>query len=156
VSAPEAPDPRPRDAMAESVAALMRDLGARAAGLWRVVGDRLEQVAFVAGPGLPAEVARAFAEATRSVALDREGLGIVRAATGGGPAVSRADALPADSGSGLWLRAFGASRSVAVPVRDRLGDVVAVVSVALPDGPPDDQDVAALLRDAASSWGPIA
>ncbi len=139
----------------DRVAAVLRDLGARAAGVWRVVGDRLEQLAFVAGPGLPAEVARAFAEATRTVPLDREGLGIVRAATAGVPAVSRAADLPDDSGSGLWLRAFGASRSVAVPVCDGRGVVVAVLSVALPDGPPDDQDVADRLRNAAASWGPI-
>src|SRR4051812_21966330 len=91
---------------------------ARAAGWWRVAGDRLEQVAFSADADMPGEVARGFAGATRSVPMDRGDLGIVRAAATGEPAVSRVDDLPADSGSGLWLRRFGATRSVAVPVRD--------------------------------------
>jgi hypothetical protein len=127
---------------ADRVEALLHALGARAAGLWRVAGDGLEQVAFIAGPGLPAEVARAFAEATRSVPLDQAGLAIVQAATRRVPVISRADELPADSGSGQWLRAFGAARSVAVPLGDPRGIIIAVLAVALPDGPPDDQAIA--------------
>ena len=38
-------------------------------------GDRLEQVAFAAAADLPEAVAREFAEATRSVPLDRVDLG---------------------------------------------------------------------------------
>jgi hypothetical protein len=50
------------------------------------------------------------------------------------PAISRAEELPPDSGSGRWLRAFGASRSVAVPIIDAKGSVRGVISVALPAG----------------------
>ncbi len=48
----------------ERIAALLRDLGARAVGYWRVEGDRLIQAAFVPCADLPQEVARGFAEAT--------------------------------------------------------------------------------------------
>ena len=55
----------------ERLADLARALSACAAGVWRVEGDRLVQVAFVAGDGLAEEVARAFAEATRIVSRAR-------------------------------------------------------------------------------------
>ena len=105
----------------ERLADLARALSARAAGVWRVEGDRLVQVAFVAGEGLAEEVARAFAEATRSVSRAQGDLGIVRAATLGVVTASRTAELPAETGSGFWLRAFGASRSVAVPLLDARG-----------------------------------
>jgi hypothetical protein len=98
------------------------------------------------------EVSRGFAEATLSVPLERTNLGIVRAALEGQPAVSRVDELPGDSGSGYWLRAFGARRSVAVPVRDAKGTVRAVVSVALADTPLDDEAVAARIAELAQPW----
>jgi hypothetical protein len=132
--------------------ALRARLGARAAGWWRVEGDRLEQVAFAAAPDMPEGVARGFAEATRSVPLGQADLGIVRAVLSGGPAVSRADDLPADTGSGLWLRRFGASRSVALPLREGEGAVLAVVSVALAGRTPGDGAVAKALRDEAAGW----
>jgi hypothetical protein len=136
------------------VAALLTDLGARAAGLWRVDSERLVQVAFVPAPSLPEAVSRAFAEATRSVSLDQSSLGIVKAAVLGEVAVSRASELPADAGSGTWLRQFGAVRSVAVPLRDDLGSIRGVLAVALPDSPLDDNAVADRLRAAArvESW----
>src|SRR3954447_19996834 len=142
----------PLDASAtRRVAALLHSLDARAAGCWRVVGDRLEQVSFVAGRDLAGEVARAFSEATRSVSLGQTTLGIVRAVQSGGPTVSLASELPDDSGSGLWLRRFGATRSVAVPLLDSRGRVHAVVSLALGDGP-IDADVIGRIRDDVADW----
>ncbi len=121
---------------------LLHHVRARAAGWWNVVADRLELVAFSAAEDLPGEVARGFAEATRSVPISAANLGIVRAARSGQTAVSRTEALPPDSGSGLWLRRFGADRSVAVPIFDGSGTVVMVVSLAL-SGREDDASVEA-------------
>jgi hypothetical protein len=136
----------------ERLADLARALSARAAGVWRVEGDRLVQVAFVAGEGLAEEVARAFAEATRSVSRAQADLGIVRAATHGVVTASRTAELPAEAGSGFWLRAFGASRSVAVPLLDARGGVHAVVSVALDESPLDDLAVADRIRSGSPEW----
>ncbi len=133
------------------VAAVCQSLRARAAGYWRADGARLVQVAFVPGEGLDPDVAREFAEATQSVPLSETGLGIVAAATSGEVAVSRAEELPSSSGSGRWLRAFGAARSVAVPLCDDHGDVSGVLSVALPeDLAADDRTVVDEMRQIAS------
>lgn len=130
------------------VEALRIRLNARAAGLWRVVGDRIELLAFAAAADMPHEVAARFAEASRSVGLDRRDLGVVNAVAERAPAVSIAGRLPVDVGSGYWLRAFGAARSVAVPLTDHVGGIHAVLSAALPTlGPPDDEEVVALIRD---------
>ena len=136
----------------ERLADLARALSARAAGFWRVEGDQLVQVAFVAGEGLAEEVALAFAEATRSVPTAQGDLGIARAATHGVVTASRTAELPAESGSGFWLRAFGASRSVAVPLLDARGGVHAVVSVALDESPLDDRAVADRIRSGFPGW----
>lgn len=136
----------------DRLADLARALSARAAGVWRVDGDRLVQVAFVAGDGLAEEVARAFAEATRSVSRAQGDLGIVRAANLGVVTASRTAEIPAETGSGLWLRAFGASRSVAVPLFDASGSVHAVVSVALAESPLDDRAVADRIRSGSPVW----
>jgi hypothetical protein len=132
----------------ERLAALRDRFHARAAGWWRVSGDHLEQVAFAAAD-LPEEVAREFSEATRSVPLDRVDLGVVKAAVTGEVTVSRVGDVLADTGSGHWLRRFGASRSVAVPIHDTSGIVARVVSLALPEGAPDDEAVAVAIRSAA-------
>src|SRR3954462_12371460 len=124
----------PEEGIRQSLASLRLDLGARAAGYWWLAGDWLEQVAFASSPPLDEGVAQRFAEATRSVPLSAgTELGIVRAAVTDSPAISRVSELPDDegSGSGYWLRVFGATRSVAVPLHDTKGDVRAVVSVAL-------------------------
>jgi hypothetical protein len=133
------------DEIRERLASLRSRLSARAAGAWWISGDRLEQAAFDAAPDMPIEVADRFAAATRSVELDRVDLGIVRAAMTGRVVVSIVDLLPPDAGSGFWLRAFGAARSVAVPILGPGGDVSAVVSVAL-GLEPDADFVAALIR----------
>jgi hypothetical protein len=141
------------DAVRQHVAELRIALEARAAGYWWVVGDRLEQLAFSASSALPADVSNGFAQATQSIALTQADLGVVRAALTGAVAVSRASELPADSGSGYWLRAFGASRSVAVPLHDLQGRVRAVFSVALADSPLDDETVAARIATTTRGWG---
>jgi hypothetical protein len=136
------------------LAALLDALEGRATGYWQVVGDRLDQVVFAGAADLPQDVFRSFAEATRTVALDRIDLGIVAAAVEGTVRVSRASELPPDSGSGYWLRAFGAGRSVAVPVRDVAGNVRAVCSVALAAGPLDDESIAERVAATAGEWKP--
>jgi hypothetical protein len=125
---------------------LLARLDARAAGVWRVEGDRLVRLAFVAAGDMPRNVAEGFAAATSEVGLDRLDLGIVAAAVERRRKVSLAAGLPTDSGSGYWLRAFGASRSVALPVGSW------VVSVALAgDGPTDDEVEAILLASILGS-----
>src|SRR5271157_892243 len=124
---------RNADEVRDQVAEVCASLGARAAGYWQLDQEtaRLVQLVFVPGVGLDPEVGRKFAAATGTVPLSQTGLGIVAAALTGQPAVSRVADLPADSGSGRWLRAFGASRSVAVPIRGEGGKIQGVFSVAL-------------------------
>ncbi|GIW88195.1 MAG: hypothetical protein KatS3mg108_2519 [Isosphaeraceae bacterium] len=107
---------------------LIAELGGRAAGLWRIEGDALRLVAFLGADDLAKEVREGFEAATAVVGLTREELSIVRAVREGRVVVARAAELPPEVGSGYWLRAFGAERSVAVPVGD------GVLSVALPAG----------------------
>ena len=126
---------------------------ARAAGCWRVSPDRsaLEQVAFSAHELMTAEVSEGFASATRLVPFHAAELGIVNAATSGQVTVSRLAEISPDSGSGLWLRRFEATRSVAVPLIDDSG-LIGVVSIALSDPDPDDQEVARAIREAVTTW----
>lgn len=132
--------------------ALLLGVGARAAGYWWLEGDRLVQRAFVGCDSLPEEVATGFAAATKSVPLDRHDLGIVKAAYAEAFAASYAKGLPPEAGSGYWLRAFGADRSIAVPIRDDEGGVRAVVSLALADGPLSDAEVSERIVAAARPW----
>jgi hypothetical protein len=136
----------PNQVVKSSLAALRARLQARAAGAWRVEGDRLEQVAFNPAHDLPIEVEEGFAAATRSVELSLVDLGIVRAALTAQVTVSLANELPADRGSGYWLRAFGATRSVAVPILGGDGKVALVVSIALGPGPSDEAVAGAILE----------
>jgi hypothetical protein len=139
----------PIEEFRQHVASLRLDLGARAAGYWWLAGDWLEQVAFE-------DVAHRFAEATRSVPITAgTEFGIVRAALTNSPAISRVSELPDDAGSGYWLRAFGAIRSVAVPLHDAKGAVRAVASVALADSDLDDQTVAERIHAAIREWAPL-
>ncbi len=139
------------EALRSKVVAICRALGARAAGCWRVEHEhsRLIQVAFVPGDGLDPYVARAFAEATRSVGMDQRNLGIVAAALSGQPAVSDAHLLEPESGSGRWLRAFGAGRSVAVPIPGDDARPAVVLSVALEGTEADVESVAQTIRELA-------
>jgi hypothetical protein len=144
--------PRQPAEIAPALASVRRRLDARAAGAWRVEGDRLARLAFDAAPDMPPDVAGRFASMTVSVPLDRRELGIVAAVVEGRRAVSVAAELPADGGSGDWLRKFAADRSVAVPIRDAAGAVVGVVSVALVGPGLTDDEVESRLREAASDW----
>ncbi|WP_435005350.1 hypothetical protein P12x_003247 [Tundrisphaera lichenicola] len=119
------------DRIRESLVNLLENLGGRAAGAWRIEGGRLVLVAFEPAPDLAPEVAIGFEESTRSVDLSMLDLGIVRAVSTGEVAVSIAGELPPETGSGRWLRAFSADRSIAVPVLEASGKVEGVVSIAL-------------------------
>jgi hypothetical protein len=118
-------------------------LGARALGHWQRHDDGLRIDLFLRAADLPELVARRFVDGTRLVPLDRVELSIARAAATGDVVEALAADLPADFGSGYWLREFVAGRSVAVPLPG------GVVSIALPHGcPRDAAEVAALLRAA--------
>jgi hypothetical protein len=145
----ESSSARNADEVRARVAEVCAALGARAAGYWQLdqETERLVQLGFVPGVGLDPEIGWQFAAATTAVPLSQTSLGIVAAALTGQPAVSRADELPADSGSGRWLRAFGASRSVAVPMSDAQGLLRGVFSIALPaDCQLDDHAVIESIR----------
>lgn len=138
------------DVPQNAVRRLVDEMSALAGGLWVVEADRLSQRAFAAGSGLDPAVGGLFADATRSVPLDRTDLGIVRAWSTGEAAVSRVADTAFAAGSGGWLRAFGAARSVAVPI-PREESVVMVIAIALSgDTPPDDLVAARLLAVGSS------
>ena len=140
------------DDVRSRLAALRERLVARAAGFWSVNGDRLDQVAFDAAPDMPADVSERFRIATLSVPLDRHDLGIVSACRSGIRSVSLASNLPEDVGSGYWLRAFDAGRSVAVPLVDRSGTVVAIISIALGVDDPPDEEIESILKTEVAGW----
>ncbi|SIO57965.1 hypothetical protein SAMN05444166_5534 [Singulisphaera sp. GP187] len=146
----------PDEEVRQNVATLRLDLGARAAGYWWLAGNWLEQISFVASPALREEVAQRFAEATRSIPTSKLELGIVRAALTGVPAISRVDQQgPDDTGSGYWLHAFDATRSVAVPLHDLKGKVRAVIVVALAENDLDDETVVEQILAAVRNWSPL-
>jgi hypothetical protein len=127
----------------EVVKTLLRDLNARAVGLWHVEGHSLVLDVFHPAEDLPADVASGFAQATESVSLDLLDLGIVRAALHLQVTVSKAADLPPHTGSGYWLRAFSADRSIAVPLENPRK----VLSVAVPNSCSlDDESVAHTVR----------
>jgi hypothetical protein len=141
-------------ALPERLGELLRKLDGRAIGLWRAEADALRQVAFVGAADLDADVATRFEQATRSVSLGQQDLGIVRAAVAGTVTISGAAQLPVGSGSGLWLRAFGAACSIAVPLGDPGGRLLGVASIALATDAPDRDAVAALLIPLAADLRP--
>ena len=115
--------------MDEVLAELLELTGARATGLWRLSGQRLFLLGFRGVADMPEVVKREFAEATRAVPLTQTGLGIVKAALSGTPALSSVDAQPrTPATSAGWLERFGAHRSVAVPVADEKG-IVGVLAI---------------------------
>ncbi len=127
----------------EAAFALLRDLNARATGLWHVEGDALVLDVFAPADDMPADVASGFSQATQRVPLSLRDLGVVKAALERQVVVSRAAELPPEIGSGYWLRAFGAERSVAVP----LNDGQRVFSAAVPDSCRlDDEAIAQTVR----------
>lgn len=140
-------------AIESALGQVLAEFQGRAAGAWLVTSEMLQQFAFVAAPDLPRPVAQSFAEATRSVPRAKVDLGIVRAAVTGTITISRVSELPPESGSGHWLRQFGAERSIAVPVgRSETGPPLLVISIALGPEPPAADPVAARLRDLAAPW----
>jgi hypothetical protein len=129
--------------------------GARAAGWWRVTGDRLELLGFCAAADMPEEVARGYVRETRSVPRTDAALDVVRAALGGAVVFQSASERASCCGSCRWLGRFGASRSVAVPVPDRSRVITRVVYVALADGPGEPipaEEVARRVLDCSTPW----
>jgi hypothetical protein len=136
----------------EKVVEVCADLGARAAGYWELdaAARQLIQISVAPGVGLDTEIGKEFTAATRAVPLSESSLGIVAAALTGQPAVSRVEELRADTGSWHWLRAFGANRSVAVPIRGSDGTIVGVLSVALrKETTDDDRSIIQRIRETA-------
>ena len=110
---------------------LVIETKARAAGCWRLHDRHLELLGFGAAADMDEAVDRGFREATRRVPLDQLGLGIVKAAVTGQPAIGRHD--PADNsldGSATWIARFQAQTSLAVPIRcEGSNEVVGVLAV---------------------------
>lgn len=135
--------------MSESIADVLADLIARldgrAAGLWVRAGESLRLVAFQPAPDLPDAVRDGFSEATRAVPLSSPDLSIVQAFVGKRPVLAVTETLPPETGSGRWLRAFGASCSLAVPVSGSDPHTTGVLSVAMRAVPSVPDEVAALL-----------
>jgi hypothetical protein len=124
---------------------------ARATGLWRQAGERLDLVAFEARPDMSEEVQRGFVEATRSVPLTEKGLGIVKAALDRAPAVAR-EGDGSLGGSVTWLKKFGARQSLALPVVGGAG-LVGVIAISTPE-PFGEEDLPwRLLRAIAAAIG---
>ncbi len=129
------------------VESVQSTLNARAVGFWKHEDRRLSLKCFIGAPDLPTEVGQKFQASAGEVGLELRELGIVKAVALRSVAVSLAGLLPVETGSGYWLRSFGAARSVAVPLEDSEGEIYAVFSAALPTiGPPDDDAVASLIR----------
>jgi hypothetical protein len=122
----------PLSTIASSLEMLRGRLDARAAGVWSVEPAALVLAAFAPAADLEPRIAARFTQATSRVSLESVELGIVQAALTGAPAVSETAMLRGSPGSGSWLEAFGADRSVAVPVmRAGAAGAVLVVSVAV-------------------------
>ena len=107
--------------------------GARATGSWRFDAEKkcLILESFQACTEMNKEVAEGFATATAEVPVTDTGLGIVLAARAMAVTEYRAVDLPPEVGSGYWLRAFEADRSVAVPQIDSQGNLIRILSVAV-------------------------
>ncbi|MEI7922094.1 MAG: hypothetical protein WCJ40_09315 [Planctomycetota bacterium] len=104
---------------------------ARATGIWMHENDVLHLELFLPSRQIQECIAGGFAEATAKVPVTDTGLGIVLAARARQITEYRAVDLPPESGSGYWLRAFRADRSVAVPFFDKNGDLKRILSVAV-------------------------
>lgn len=107
--------------------------GARATGSWRFDAETqcLLLESFQACPEMDKVVAEGFPAATAEVPVTDTGLGIVLAARAMDVTEYRAQDLPPEVGSGYWLRAFEADRSVAVPQIDSHGNLIRILSVAV-------------------------
>ncbi len=140
------------DRVRDGLPALRDRLDARAAGVWQVEGDRLALVAFDGADDLAPGAGDGFARAAASVPLDRPDFSIVAAVRTGRINDWHAADLPADAGSGYWLRAFPAARSVAVPIFGPGGVAVGVVSVATRGPEPPAAEVERAVTAEAEGW----
>lgn len=108
---------------------------ARAAGCWRLHNGHLELLGFGVAADMDTAVDRGFRDTTRRVPLDQLGLGIVKAAVTGQPAIGRRD--PSDNGldgSATWIARFEAQTSLAVPIRlMNSNEVAGVLAVSTAD-----------------------
>lgn len=113
-----------------------------ATGSWKYDAEsrRLLLEGFQHAADMPKAVAEGFTKATADVPVTDTGLGIVLAARAMAQTEYRAEDLPPDSGSGYWLRQFGADRSIALPQTDSGGKLIRILSVAVKglDRSPDD------------------
>lgn len=130
---------------------LVSETQARAAGCWRLHDNNLELIGFGAADDMDSDVDLGFRDATRRVALDQLGLGIVKAAVSRKPAIGHRD--PAENGltgSASWIVRFQANTSLAVPIqRSRNGEVVGVLAVSTADVVHPDHPVWSLLHEFA-------
>ena len=103
----------------------------RASGCWQLEKGFLKLKGFGWASDMPNEVSQGFQNATRRVSLDQMGLGIVKAAVTGKPAIGRRDALATGlDGSANWIAKFGANTSLAIPIRDfATNSVIGVLAV---------------------------
>jgi hypothetical protein len=118
-------------AVQQAVAHVHAKAAARATGSWSYRDNQLTLEFFMACPEMKPEVATGFPQATAYVPVTDTGLGIVLAARTRQTTEYRALDLPPDSGSGYWIRAFEADRSVAVPQFDATGQLIRILSVAV-------------------------
>lgn len=118
-------------AVRSAVAYVHQEACARATGSWRYHDKRLTIEFFMACPEMKSDVAAGFPQATADVPVTDTGLGIVLAARARQTTQYRAIDLPPDAGSGYWIRAFEADRSVAVPQFDEAGQLIRILSVAV-------------------------
>jgi GAF domain-containing protein len=134
---------------------LVVETNARAAGCWRLRDEHLELLGFGAAADMEEAVDRGFREATRRVALDQLGLGIVKAAVSGQPTIGRRD--PADNsldGSATWIARFQAQTSLAVPIRRvKSNEVVGVLAVSTADVVHPEHPLWRLLTEIADQLG---
>ncbi|MBC8115748.1 MAG: GAF domain-containing protein [Candidatus Saccharimonas sp.] len=134
---------------------LVVETKSRAAGCWRLHDEHLELLGFGAAADMDDEVDRGFREATRRVPLNRLGLGIVKAAVTGQPAIGRRD--PADNsldGSATWIARFQAQTSLAVPIHcEKSNEIVGVLAVSTAALVHPEHPLWSLLVELASQLG---
>lgn len=135
--------------IASALNALLNEWRARATGFWIVESETLRCVLFRPADDLDPGVAAGFADATASVPRHRLDLGIVEASENGRVAVASLADHPEETGSGHWLRAFQAVRSIAVPLRDSSGAVRAVWAIAIGDDGVPPEHIAQRIRELA-------
>jgi hypothetical protein len=119
---------------AESLSELLTATNSRAVGCWKLSGQTLVLVGFLAADDMPAQVQQEFVAVTKSVTLAQSKFGVVQAVLAKGPAINHRPPKPTgakDSSPG-WLERFEAASSLAVPVFDgeQIRGALAVATVA--------------------------